>query len=238
MNKSNITVLLIIYKEKIKYMTSWTDLLATEKKQDYFQETLHYVQQRRAEGATVYPPQDEVFSAFTVTSFDKVKAVIIGQDPYHGENQAHGLCFSVKPGVKPPPSLANMYKELATDIEGFKIPNHGYLQSWAEQGVFLLNTVLTVEQGQAHSHKHLGWERYTDKVIETLSEHGKGIIFLLWGGHAQKKGKKIDSDKHFVLKAPHPSPLSVYRGFYGCKHFSQTNELLVKQGKAPIKWNL
>ena len=219
-------------------MTNWTDLLATEKQQDYFQETLQTVQQRRDESIVVFPPKDEVFSAFTVTPFEKVKVVIIGQDPYHGPNQAHGLCFSVKPDIKPPPSLANMYKELATDIEGFEIPKHGYLLPWAEQGVFLLNTVLTVEQGQAHSHKHLGWEKFTDKVIEILSEHGEGIIFLLWGGHAQKKGKKIDNNKHFVLKAPHPSPLSVYRGFYGCKHFSKANELLVQQGKSPIDWRL
>ena len=219
-------------------MTSWADLLAVEKQQDYFKDTLEFIQHRRDEGIVVYPPKDEVFSAFDVTPFDKIKVVIIGQDPYHGPNQAHGLCFSVKPGIKPPPSLANMYKELATDIEGFEIPQHGYLQPWAEQGVFLLNTVLTVEQGQAHSHKHLGWEKFTDKVIEKLSEHGDGIIFLLWGGHAQKKGKKIAQDKHFLLKAPHPSPLSVYRGFYGCKHFSKTNRLLIQQGKSPIDWIL
>ena len=150
-------------------MTSWADLLAVEKQQDYFKDTLEFIQHRCDEGIVVYPPKDEVFSAFDVTPFDKIKVVIIGQDPYHGPNQAHGLCFSVKPGIKPPPSLANMYKELATDIEGFEIPQHGYLQSWAEQGVFLLNTVLTVEQGQAHSHKHLGWEKFTDKVIEKLA---------------------------------------------------------------------
>jgi len=223
---------------ELKTMANWTDLLALEKQQDYFQDTMDYVEQRRAEGVNVYPPVDEVFNAFSITPFESIKIVVLGQDPYHGEGQAHGLCFSVKPGIKPPPSLANMYKELVTDIEGFEIPQHGYLQSWAEQGVLLLNTVLTVEQGQAHSHKQLGWEQFTDSVIQKLSEHGEGIVFLLWGGHAQKKGKKIDGEKHFILKAPHPSPLSVYRGFYGCKHFSQANELLIQQGKTPIDWKL
>ncbi|WP_105187816.1 uracil-DNA glycosylase [Pseudoalteromonas sp. T1lg48] len=219
-------------------MTSWSDLLAAQKQQAYFQETLDYVQQRRAEGVAVYPPKEKVFEAFHATEFDDVKVVILGQDPYHGPNQAHGLCFSVLPGVKPPPSLANMYKELAQDISGFQIPEHGYLQSWAEQGVLLLNTVLTVEQGQAHSHKHLGWEHFTDQVIAALNEQGEGIVFLLWGAHAQKKGKHIDTNKHFVLKAPHPSPLSAHRGFFGCRHFSKANSLLVEQGKKPIDWTL
>ncbi|REL31625.1 uracil-DNA glycosylase [Thalassotalea euphylliae] len=219
-------------------MTTWSDLLAAEKQQPYFQETLAYVEQRRAEGVTIYPPKDEVFNAFRIPAFDNIKVVILGQDPYHGPDQAHGLCFSVKPGIKPPPSLVNMYKELATDIDGFEIPSHGYLQPWAEQGVLLLNTVLTVEAGQAHSHKHLGWEQFTDRVIQTLSDHGQGIVFLLWGSHAQKKGKTIDGSKHHVLKAPHPSPLSAHRGFFGCRHFSQANQLLVNQGKTPITWQV
>jgi len=219
-------------------MTSWTDLLACEKSQDYFQQTLHYVAQRREQGVTVYPPEDEVFNAFKVTPFESVKVVVLGQDPYHGPNQAHGLCFSVKPGIVPPPSLKNMYKELATDIAGFETPEHGYLQSWAEQGVLLLNTVLTVEQGNAHSHKHLGWEHFTDKVIEGLSSQGEGVVFLLWGAHAQKKGKTIDQSKHHVLQAPHPSPLSAHRGFFGCQHFSKANELLKQQNKAEIDWRL
>ncbi|REL28417.1 uracil-DNA glycosylase [Thalassotalea euphylliae] len=219
-------------------MTTWTDLLAAEKQQPYFQDTLAYVQQRRAQGVTVYPPKDEVFNAFRTPAFDEIKVVILGQDPYHGPDQAHGLCFSVKPGIKPPPSLVNMYKELATDIDGFEIPSHGYLQPWAEQGVLLLNTVLTVEAGQAHSHKHLGWEQFTDRVIQTLSDSGQGIVFLLWGSHAQKKGKTIDGNKHHVLKAPHPSPLSAHRGFFGCRHFSQANQLLVSQGKTPIQWQV
>ena len=206
---------------EVTNMTTWSDLLAAEKQQAYFQDTLAYVDARRAEGVTVYPPKDEVFNAFRTPEFEQIKVVILGQDPYHGPDQAHGLCFSVKPGIKPPPSLANMYKELATDIDGFQIPEHGYLQPWAEQGVFLLNTVLTVEAGQAHSHKHLGWEQFTDRVISALSEHGQGIVFMLWGSHAQKKGKSIDTTKHHVLNGPHPSPLSAYRGFFGCRHFSR-----------------
>ncbi len=219
-------------------MTTWTDLLAVEKQQDYFKDTLDYVAKRRAEGVNVFPPADEVFSAFSSTAFEDVKVVILGQDPYHGPNQAHGLAFSVKPGIKAPPSLANMYKELATDIDGFTIPNHGYLQAWAEQGVLLLNTVLTVEQGQAHSHKKLGWETFTDRVIAALNEHGDGIVFLLWGSHAQKKGRHIDTTKHVVFNGPHPSPLSAYRGFFGCKHFSKANGALIAMGKTPINWLL
>ncbi len=165
-----------------------------------------------------------------------MKVVILGQDPYHGPNQAHGLCFSVLPGVKTPPSLVNMYKELAQDIEGFQIPNHGYLKSWADQGVLLLNTVLTVEQGKAHSHAKTGWETFTDRVIDVLNQHRQGVIFLLWGSHAQKKGQMIDRNKHHVLMAPHPSPLSAHRGFFGCQHFSQTNQILKQLGKTPINW--
>jgi len=217
-------------------MTSWTDLLATEKQQDYFKQTLKYVDDQRAQGFTIYPPKDQVFNAFSATPFEKIKVVILGQDPYHGANQAHGLCFSVMPGVKTPPSLVNIYKELKQDIEGFEIPSHGYLQSWAEQGVMLLNTVLTVEQGNAHSHKHLGWEKFTDRVIQKINDNGNGIVFLLWGSHAQKKGAQIDPNRHFVLKAPHPSPLSAHRGFLGCRHFSKTNELLNQQGKTAIDW--
>ncbi|WP_394226957.1 uracil-DNA glycosylase [Pseudoalteromonas spongiae] len=219
-------------------MTTWTDLLAAEKQQDYFKDTLDYVAKRRVEGVNVFPPADEVFSAFSSTAFEDVKVVILGQDPYHGPNQAHGLAFSVKQGIKAPPSLANMYKELATDIDGFTIPNHGYLQAWAEQGVLLLNTVLTVEQGQAHSHKKLGWETFTDRVIAALNEYGDGIVFLLWGSHAQKKGRHIDTTKHVVFNGPHPSPLSAYRGFFGCKHFSKANDALIVMGKTPINWLL
>jgi uracil-DNA glycosylase len=164
--------------------------------------------------------------------------VILGQDPYHGPNQAHGLCFSVQLGVKTPPSLVNIYKELASDIPDFTMPQHGFLQSWAEQGVLLLNTVLTVEQSQAHSHAKIGWEQFTDVVIKQVSDHCQGLVFLLWGSHAQKKGLVINKQKHHVLSAPHPSPLSAYRGFLGCKHFSQTNEILQKQSKKTINWQV
>ena len=217
---------------------TWHDVIGAEKEQDYFQQTLAFVEAERNAGKVIYPPAQDVFNAFRSTEFGDVKVVILGQDPYHGPNQAHGLCFSVLPGVKTPPSLVNMYKELAQDIDGFDIPQHGYLQHWAEQGVLLLNTVLTVEQGKAHSHAKTGWETFTDKVIEAINQHQSGVVFLLWGAHAQKKGRFIDRNKHHVLTAPHPSPLSAHRGFLGCKHFSQANELLVKQGMLPIDWCL
>lgn len=219
-------------------MSSWQDLLGAEKQQPYFQDILSQVKQRREQGVVVYPPQEDVFNAFKLTPLDQLKVVILGQDPYHGEGQAHGLCFSVRPGIKTPPSLVNMYKELAQDIEGFQIPSHGFLQPWAEQGVLLLNTVLTVEQGQAHSHAKIGWESFTDKVIQAISENCEQVVFLLWGSHAQRKGSVIDKNKHFVLSAPHPSPLSAHRGFLGCQHFSQTNQLLVRNGKQPINWQV
>jgi uracil-DNA glycosylase len=219
-------------------MTTWADILGQEKQQSYFQQMMQFVESQRAAGKTIYPPREDVFNAFNLTELDKVNVVILGQDPYHGPNQAHGLCFSVLPSVKIPPSLVNMYKELATDISGFTVPQHGFLESWAEQGVLLLNTVLTVEQAQAHSHAKIGWERFTDTVIQQLSEHCNGLVFLLWGSHAQKKGQVIDKQKHYVLSAPHPSPLSAYRGFFGCKHFSQANNILEQQGKSLINWQL
>lgn len=217
---------------------TWHDVIGVEKQQEYFQQTLSFVEAERAAGKVVFPPASDVFNAFKATEFADVKVVIIGQDPYHGPNQAHGLCFSVLPGVKTPPSLVNMYKELAQDIEGFEIPPHGYLQSWAQQGVLLLNTVLTVEQGKAHSHAKSGWETFTDKVIEAINQHQSGVVFLLWGAHAQKKGRFIDRDKHHVLSGPHPSPLSAHRGFFGCGHFSQTNAILTSQGQNAIQWQL
>ena len=219
-------------------MNDWLAFIAQEQQQDYLKDTLAYINEQRASGVTVYPPENDVFNAFTSTPFEQVNVVILGQDPYHGANQAHGLCFSVLPEVKIPPSLVNIYKELAQDIEGFEIPAHGYLQSWAEQGVLLLNTVLTVEEGKAHSHKHLGWEQFTDKVIAKLNDQGEKIIFILWGSHAHKKGKNINTDKHFVIKGPHPSPLSAYRGFFGCRHFSKINKILTDLGKAPINWQV
>ncbi|GAA68062.1 uracil-DNA glycosylase [Pseudoalteromonas sp. BSi20429] len=220
-------------------MSNWATFLESELQQPYMQQTLEYVANRRNEGVAVYPPEPQVFSAFDATALNNIRVVILGQDPYHGERQAHGLCFSVLPDVKKlPPSLKNMYKELAVDISGFIIPEHGYLQSWADQGVFLLNTVLTVEQGQAHSHKHLGWEQFTDNVIAHINKHCEGVVFILWGAHAQKKGKGIDSARHHVLKGPHPSPLSAHRGFFGCQHFSKTNELLQAQDEKPINWQV
>ncbi|EFE95806.1 uracil-DNA glycosylase [Serratia odorifera] len=215
---------------------TWHDVIGKEKEQPYFVETLAFVAAERQAGKTIYPPQKDVFNAFRFTELADVKVVILGQDPYHGPNQAHGLAFSVRPGVAVPPSLVNIYKELTSDIAGFERPSHGCLQSWAEQGVLLLNTVLTVEAGQAHSHARLGWETFTDKVIAALNENRQGVIFLLWGSHAQKKGNFIDRQRHHVLKAPHPSPLSAHRGFLGCQHFSQTNQLLEQQGLAPIDW--
>ncbi|MBD0784802.1 uracil-DNA glycosylase [Vibrio sp. Y2-5] len=220
----------------MSHSLTWHDVIGLEKEQEYFQQTLKFVEDERAAGKVIFPPAKDVFNAFRFTEFDDVKVVILGQDPYHGPNQAHGLCFSVLPGVKTPPSLVNMYKELAQDIEGFQIPNHGYLKSWADQGVLLLNTVLTVEQGKAHSHAKTGWETFTDRVIDALNQHRQGVIFLLWGSHAQKKGQMIDRSKHHVLMAPHPSPLSAHRGFFGCKHFSQTNQILKQLGQMPIDW--
>ncbi|RBO12230.1 uracil-DNA glycosylase [Pantoea sp. 3_1284] len=214
----------------------WHDVLADEKEKPYFKETLQAVAQQRAAGVTVYPPQKDVFNAFKLTELGDIKVVILGQDPYHGQNQAHGLAFSVLPGVAIPPSLLNMYKELEQDIDGFQRPQHGFLESWATQGVMLLNTVLTVEAGKAHSHARLGWETFTDRVIDAINTHREGVVFLLWGSHAQKKGSIIDAQRHHVLKAPHPSPLSAHRGFLGCRHFSQTNALLSKAGETPIDW--
>jgi len=183
----------------------------------------------------VYPPKSELFAAFNKTPLNKVKTVILGQDPYHGHNQAHGLCFSVKKGEKIPPSLKNIYKELQNDLK-VQVPSHGDLSKWAEQGVLLLNTTLSVRAKEPLSHQNKGWEKFTDTAISVLSNKMEGIIFLLWGGHAQAKEKLIDTKKHYILKAPHPSPLSAHRGFIGCKHFSKTNELLILKNKSPIDW--
>lgn len=215
---------------------TWHDVLAKEKEQPYFRQALALVAAERAQGKTVYPPQQDIFNAFRLTELGDVKVVILGQDPYHGPNQAHGLAFSVRPGVAVPPSLVNMYKELANDIPGFVRPNHGYLESWARQGVMLLNTVLTVQAGHAHSHARFGWETFTDNVIAAINEHRQDVVFLLWGAHAQKKGQIIDRQRHHVLQAPHPSPLSAHRGFFGCGHFSKTNQWLTERGESPIDW--
>lgn len=219
-------------------MKTWTDVIGKEKTQSYFQHILQQVHAARLAGKIVYPPQEEVFNAFKLTPFENIRAVILGQDPYHGPNQAHGLAFSVKPGVATPPSLLNIYKELGTDIVGFQMPNHGYLVKWAEQGVLLLNTVLTVERGLAHSHANLGWETFTDRVIAAVNTHRQNVVFLLWGSHAQKKGQFIDRTRHLVLTAAHPSPLSAYRGFFGCRHFSHTNAYLRQHDMSEIDWQV
>ncbi len=205
---------------------TWTDLLGSEKQQPYFVELLGRVQAEREAGKTIFPPSEQVFNAFKYTKLEELKVVILGQDPYHGQGQAHGLCFSVPKDVKLPPSLRNIYKAIKHDYPDYQPPEHGDLTHWAEQGVLLLNTVLTVEEGKAHSHASWGWERFTDSVIEKINEHCEGVVFLLWGAHAQKKGALIDRQRHHVLTAVHPSPLSAHRGFLTCGHFRRTNELL------------
>ncbi len=196
-----------------------------------------FLRQRKAAGARIYPPGQQIFAAFDATPFDAVKVVILGQDPYHGPGQAHGLCFSVLPGVPVPPSLVNIFKELNADL-GIAPPDHGCLLPWARQGVLLLNAVLTVEEGRAGAHQGKGWEGFTDHAIETLAREREGLVFLLWGSYAQAKGKVIDTRRHRVLRAPHPSPLSAHRGFLGCGHFSATNQYLAQRGLSPIDWRL
>ena len=219
-------------------MTTWAQAIGSEQEKPYFRALLEKVQGERDAGKIIYPPSNDVFNALTYTPLERVKVVILGQDPYHGEHQAHGLCFSVLPGVKIPPSLANIYKELANDISDFKIPDHGTLTPWAKQGVLLLNTVLTVEQGKPNSHAKWGWETYTDAIIDAVNRYREHVVFLLWGAHAHKKGSHIDVTKHHVLRTTHPSPLSAHRGFLGCKHFSQTNQYLIENGYTPINWQV
>ena len=219
-------------------MQTWQQLIETEQSKVYFKDLLHRVDIKRAEGVIIYPPAGDVFKAFELTPFDQVKVVILGQDPYHGPNQAHGLAFSVNEGIAFPPSLQNIFKELAADIEGFQIPMHGDLRAWAKQGVFLLNTVLTVQQAQANSHADWGWEQFTDEVINVLNTEREHLVFILWGAHAQKKGRVIDKKKHLVLTSPHPSPLSAYRGFFGSRPFSKANQYLVEHGLEKIDWQL
>ncbi|RDE25364.1 uracil-DNA glycosylase [Motiliproteus coralliicola] len=215
----------------------WKTALADQFDADYMQQLRQFLVEEKAQRKVIYPHSSDTFNALNFTPLEQVKVVILGQDPYHGPDQAHGLCFSVKPGIKTPPSLVNIYKELATDLE---IPpaNHGYLESWARQGVLLLNSVLTVQQANAASHQGKGWERFTDRIIHILNEQHDGIVFMLWGSYAQKKGAFIDQSRHCVLKAPHPSPLSAHRGFFGCRHFSQANAYLQQHGKSVIDWRL
>ncbi|MBV7315814.1 uracil-DNA glycosylase [Shewanella sp. NIFS-20-20] len=217
--------------------THWSTFIAAEQQQAYFKTLEQFVAVER-QTKTIFPPANDVYRAFELTPLDQVRVVILGQDPYHGPGQAHGLCFSVKLGVKTPPSLVNMYKELATDIADFTIPGHGFLEGWARQGVLMLNTVLTVEQGKAHSHANAGWETFTGEVMTLLNQQPHAIIFVLWGSHAIKKGKVITAAHHQVLTGPHPSPLSAYRGFFGCRHFSTINQLLQAGGQSVIDWQV
>ncbi|XP_028851733.1 uracil-DNA glycosylase isoform X2 [Denticeps clupeoides] len=214
---------------------SWRRALSSEFGKQYFSTLMAFVAEERQKH-TVYPPQHQVFTWTQMCAIEDVKVVILGQDPYHGPGQAHGLCFSVQKPVPPPPSLVNMYKELESDIEGFKHPGHGDLTGWAKQGVLLLNAVLTVRAHQANSHKDRGWEAFTDAVIQWLSSNQDGLVFMLWGAYAQKKGAAIDRKRHHILQTVHPSPLSAHRGFFGCKHFSRTNEMLQKSKKTPVDW--
>lgn len=216
---------------------SWKDVLQSEREKPYFQALLRFVEDERAKGKVIYPKNSEVFNALSLTSFSSVKVVILGQDPYHGPNQAHGLCFSVQPPTPPPPSLRNIFQELETDL-GIPRPNHGDLQSWAKQGVLLLNAVLTVEAEKAGSHANKGWETFTDRIIRELNDRREHIVFLLWGSYAQKKAGFVDRARHLVLEAPHPSPLSAHRGFLGCRHFSKANNYLQLHGIPQIAWAL
>ncbi len=214
----------------------WLKVLGEELKKPYFTKLKDFVAKERAEG-TVFPEEANVFSALKATPYEKVRAVVLGQDPYHDMGQAHGLCFSVLPGVKPPPSLANIYKELKNDL-GIDVPRHGYLQHWAEQGILMLNAVLTVRAHEANSHKDEGWEQFTDEVIRKVNEKSEPVIFVLWGGYAGKKAYLVDSSKHVVMKSAHPSPLSARNGFFGSKPFSKINEQLKEFSSPEIDWHL
>ena len=215
----------------------WLDEISGEFKKPYYAQLFRFVQKEYST-YVVYPPADEIFNAFHFTPLSKVKVVILGQDPYHNENQAHGLSFSVKPEQKEiPPSLVNIYQELHDDL-GCYIPNNGYLKKWADQGVLMLNTVLTVRAHQANSHRGIGWEEFTDAAIMALNSQDRPIVFILWGAPAQRKARMLDNPKHLILKAPHPSPLSAYRGFFGSKPFSQTNDFLKEHGIEPIDWQI
>lgn len=214
----------------------WDALLADEIKKDYYLRLREFLKQEYTT-RRIYPPMEDIFNALRHTSYSDVRAVILGQDPYHGVGQAHGMCFSVKKGTPPPPSLQNIFKELKADL-GIDPPNHGELTQWADNGVLLLNTVLTVREGQANSHRGMGWEHFTDRVIQLLNERQQPIVFLLWGGNARSKANLITNPQHLVLQCAHPSPLSAYNGFFGCRHFSKTNEFLTQHGMQPINWKL
>jgi uracil-DNA glycosylase len=222
---------------RIKLEPGWLQQLEPQFDQDYMQQLRAFLRTRTKDGSKMYPAAKNIFAAFDHTPFEHVRVVIIGQDPYHGPGQAHGLCFSVQPGVPVPPSLQNIYRELHSDV-AFIPPQHGCLLPWAAQGVLLLNAVLTVERGQAGAHQNRGWERFTDAAIAALNAHRDGLVFMLWGSYAQRKGSIVDPQRHLVLQAPHPSPLSAYRGFFGCRHFSRANHWLGQHGHDPIDWQL
>ena len=222
----------------VKINDSWKQVLKEEFEKPYFEQIVNFLKTERAAGKTTFPSGPNIFNAFNKTPLNKVKVVILGQDPYHGFGQAHGLSFSVLPGLKIPPSLQNIFKEIKADIGVENPPNFGDLTHWAEQGILLLNAALTVRDGEPMSHAKIGWAQFTDAVIKTISDKKENVIFLLWGKFAQDKQVLINTDSHYILKAAHPSPLSAHNGFFGCKHFSKTNEILVKHGENPIDWKL
>lgn len=216
---------------------SWLTILKPEFQSDYFLQLKSYLKEEKENGYTIYPPGSQIFNAFNHTPLDQVKVVIIGQDPYHGPKQANGLCFSVRKGIKQPPSLQNIFKEIRQEF-GIPYPDHGDLTKWAQQGVLLLNAVLTVRAGEPRSHHGMGWETFTNHVIQHISKHKEGVIFMLWGKDAREKAALVDPDKHFLLNAPHPSPYSAYKGFFGCNHFYKANEILKSIGREPIDWSV
>ncbi|MFC1776220.1 uracil-DNA glycosylase [Pseudomonadota bacterium] len=222
---------------EVQLHESWLSRLDDQFQQPYMKNLREFLVVRKQHRAVIYPAGSQIFNALNTTHFDQVRVVILGQDPYHGPGQAHGLCFSVLPGVRIPPSLANIYREIEADL-GIAPSHHGCLQSWAEQGVLLLNAVLTVERGQAGSHQGKGWEPFTDAIVQLLNDERERLVFMLWGSYAMKKGAVIDRRKHLVLKAPHPSPLSAHRGFLGCRHFSSANEYLRQHQQLPIDWSV
>jgi len=223
--------------DRVKLEPSWKARIGDYLDRPDMRSLGDFLREEKRSGKTIFPPGPDIFAAFDHTPFDRVRVVILGQDPYHGAGQAHGLCFSVRPGVRTPPSLVNIYKEIDRDL-GFPPPRHGCLTAWAVRGVLLLNAVLTVEEGKANAHQGKGWEGFTDAAIEALNREREGIVFMLWGSYAQKKGQLIDRRKHCVLTSVHPSPLSAHRGFIGCGHFSKANEYLVAHGEEPIDWSL
>lgn len=222
---------------EVKIEKSWKEVLKSEFSQPYFEQIALHLKTEKSQGKTIFPLGSNIFNAFKTTPFSEIKVVIIGQDPYHGAGQAHGLCFSVQDGIAPPPSLVNIFKELNEDT-GTPIPNHGNLTAWAQQGVFLLNASLTVRAGEPMSHSKIGWAQFTDSVIKKIAQQKENVVFLLWGRFAQEKRVLIDEQKHLILKSAHPSPLSAHAGFFGCRHFSKTNEYLVSKGIDPINWKL